>query len=1172
MATIRSSIEIQDKFSSTLSKLDSGLGNSGKSFDSLKGKLAGNIMGGLSKGIDSITSKTSSLGSTFKSMLGANVIGNGISNALGAVKNEIGGLIGDLGEASAVWKTFEGNMANMGKGPAEIASVKKQLQDYATETIYSASDMSSTYSQLAAVGTKNTTELVKGFGGLAAAAPEPAQAMKTLSQQATQMAALPTVQWADFKLMLQQTPAGIAAVAKTMGKTTSQLVQNIQDGTVKTQDFFNAITKTGTSGAFTKMATEYKTVGQAMDGLREGVTNKLQGAFDRVSKVGINVISSLSDKIASINFDQIADNAFKAFATAKKWVTDFWTALVDTGAVKALSDAWGDVSVGLDFVKAAFNQMPDGKKLNPIQMAAEGVGKAMKIAASAISAFGKWLQSLTPEQLVMIKDLAGKAVKAFIAWKVAKKTVMPILGVVGKLGSALSSLAKAKNPLETLGKGSGASIKKMAATGKAAMQVGIGVGVAAAGLGLLAGALAKLAATGKAGEKILTIMAVAIGAIGGGIVIATGAFLAFAKMSNKSAKTSAGMVKMMNSLGTNALKIGAAVATAAVGLSIFVLAVTQLAKTGDAGVKAIIATSLAIAGLAVVLGLMGSKLQTSMAGIAVFGAAVSVMALAMAPLAATGTQGAIAMATFGVVIAGLVIIFSAFGSALTAAIPAMLVFGAMMLMLGAAALLVGAGMFLAGAGIALIAVSLPLVAQFGLSAAVGFVALAGSLMLLMPAALIASVGLIMLFAASIVVFAGLVMLMAGGLLAMTGLMMVMVGGMMAMVGLMLVFAMSMMAFVGLMLVMTGGMMAMMGLMMVMVGGMMAMVGLIMVFAMAMMAFTGLMLLMVGGMMAMVGLMMVGVGAMVAMAGLMLVGVMALVAMAGIIALGAGAAVAAVGMALLGAATALVASKIRSIATNAAAAADSLETMVGAVSVVKEGLSAIGDMASKAINSLVSAFQGGTGNAMAAGQALANAIGAGIQAGSASVMMASSMLVMVAISRMRTGAAQAFSAGSMIGAGLAGGMMSQLGAVTAAADALVAQADKAVRAKADIHSPSKLFGELGKFMSLGAAQGITDNLAPVAAAGSALSTAAYTGANSGGVGVGGLGSNGPSYAPSGLGLAGNSSTTNNNQSTSRQVTVAPGAIVVNAATAQDGESIVRTIEDYLRGRADAGLSS
>lgn len=42
--------------------------------------------------------------------------------------------------------------------------------------------------------------------------------MKTLSEQATQMAAKPKVQWQDFKLMLEQTPAGISAVAKTMGK------------------------------------------------------------------------------------------------------------------------------------------------------------------------------------------------------------------------------------------------------------------------------------------------------------------------------------------------------------------------------------------------------------------------------------------------------------------------------------------------------------------------------------------------------------------------------------------------------------------------------------------------------------------------------------------------------------------------------------------------------------------------------------------------------------------------------------------------------------------------------------------------------------------------------------------------------------------------------------------
>ncbi|MDK6286117.1 hypothetical protein QP092_26990, partial [Klebsiella pneumoniae] len=76
--------------------------------------------------------------------------------------------------------------------------------------------MATTYSQLAAVGTKNTDILVKGFGGLAAASADPAQAMKSLSQQATQMAAKPKVQWQDFQIMLEQSPAGMAAVSRKM--------------------------------------------------------------------------------------------------------------------------------------------------------------------------------------------------------------------------------------------------------------------------------------------------------------------------------------------------------------------------------------------------------------------------------------------------------------------------------------------------------------------------------------------------------------------------------------------------------------------------------------------------------------------------------------------------------------------------------------------------------------------------------------------------------------------------------------------------------------------------------------------------------------------------------------------------------------------------------------------
>lgn len=134
-----------------------------------------------------------SLKNTLTSGLGFGVIMAAGQAAFSAITSGITGVVSELSSSSAAWKTFEGNMSMLGKSSGEIKSTKKELQDFATQTIYSASDMATTFSQLEAVGTKNTTQLVKGFGGLAAAAENPTQAMKTLSTQATQMSAKPMV-------------------------------------------------------------------------------------------------------------------------------------------------------------------------------------------------------------------------------------------------------------------------------------------------------------------------------------------------------------------------------------------------------------------------------------------------------------------------------------------------------------------------------------------------------------------------------------------------------------------------------------------------------------------------------------------------------------------------------------------------------------------------------------------------------------------------------------------------------------------------------------------------------------------------------------------------------------------------------------------------------------------
>lgn len=263
--------------------------------------------------------KGSNNASIFGSVLRANLVSSAITGGLNLLKSgiqnvvsAIASLSGDLSESSKAWQTFEAN-ASTNHSQSEIKAVKKELQDFATATIYSSSDMASTYAQLDAVGVASAQNLVKAFGGLAAASADPAQAMQTLSQQATQMAAKPKVAWEDFKLMLEQSPAGMAAVASEMGMSVQELITNIQAGTVSTTDFFNAIEKAGTSDKFTKMATEYKTVDQAMDGLRETVVNKLQPAFDAVSQVGINAISGISDSLDGVNIDGLVTAMLPAF-------------------------------------------------------------------------------------------------------------------------------------------------------------------------------------------------------------------------------------------------------------------------------------------------------------------------------------------------------------------------------------------------------------------------------------------------------------------------------------------------------------------------------------------------------------------------------------------------------------------------------------------------------------------------------------------------------------------------------------------------------------------------------------------------------------------------------------------------------------------------------------------
>ena len=68
--------------------------------------------------------------------------------------------------------------------------------------------------------------------------------------------------------------------------------------------------------------------------------------------------------------------------------------------------------------------------------------------------------------------------------------------------------------------------------------------------------------------------------------------------------------------------------------------------------------------------------------------------------------------------------------------------------------------------------------------------------------------------------------------------------------------------------------------------------------------------------------------------------------------------------------------------------------------------------------------------------------------------------------MRSAGSGSYSCGVYIGAGLANGMASQVGRVRSVAAQLAAAAEAAIRAKAQIHSPSRVSDKLGSYFGIG----------------------------------------------------------------------------------------------------------
>ncbi|MFM9350357.1 tape measure protein [Streptococcus uberis] len=981
----------------------------------------------------------SKVGSVFKSVLGANIISSALTAGISTVNNGIRDMASELNSSAKAWKTFEGNLQAFGRSPEVIRSAKAEMQDFATKTIYSASDMASTYAQLDAVGTKNVGSLVKAFGGLAASAENPAQAMKSLSVQATQMAAKPKVAWMDFKIMMEQAPAGMAAVAKEMGMTTAELVSAVNDGKVKTEDFFAAMERAGNSDAFQKMATEFKTVDQAIDGAKESLSNKLMPAFDKVNAFGIKAINALSSAIDKINFDKLAsglgtfldginieaviNKIASTVSSATSKLQQFFSIFKGTGAVSALQSALGGVGKAISHIVSSIT----GNK-EQITSFATAVGDAFVQISGKIESVANWISKIDPgvfrnlvagvlafnTGLFALKKGIKIATTLKSAFDFGKTLVSLIANIFGLTvaqaanAGASAAMSAGNTAVGTTASAAAVSVMKM---GAGVLMVGAGFLLAATGVYVLVHAATQLSSAGTGAQIAMVAFAAGIALLAAGATALAPAL-------------TAGAVGIL-AFGGAILMIGAGIAIASAGIA---LLATQLPTIATYGLSASIAL------ISLSTGLLSVGVGALMAGAGLLIAGVGLTALAVGAAlagAATVLLGAgLLVASAGV---------AAFGVALNICAPAL------QKLANAVSTVVEA---VSGAFVSVLNSVSGVITSIGnaaLKAGTGFKSLAQGVVMItntrfgdMAASLTAvAVGLGKIAASG----AGLAIVGSSMTQLATGMTMLATSSTMALAG------------------MTGISSAITTLQ----ASISTIPSVLMSASAGFSTFSSQIIASASSLSV--------VNAPIAMLKMQIMTITPALAMAsaGFLMLGAQLSVVATAFIRVGSMADMTATQINQVATSCLLVSSAFTSMQSAVQSAMQAILST-------VRSVGSQMQA---EGTRIGRQTAQNIASGINGGIGSAASAMNALMSAVHSAGMSGVGAMRGIGAMIGQGLAQGMYSALGAVTAAANALVAQAERAAQAKAKIHSPSRLFRDnVGRYIAQGIAVGIEKNTSDV----------------------------------------------------------------------------------------------
>lgn len=461
-----------------------------------------------------------------------------------------------LGKTLPISAEDAGNaMVEMARNGASIKDLKKEFPSIAKAAAVSGADLSATATTV--------QQAMNIWGGGA----------KNAAKDSATLAIVANKSNAEIGDM-QQVFANVGTTAKNMGYSLKDVA--IAAGVMTNAGIPAAQASMDLNHAFSQMVKPSKTAQGEMKKLGLSYTNA-QGEMKPLKTIIKDVANATkgmsgAQKTAALNMlfgaagakamapllDSVGNKAKKS---GKGW--DSFSSAIDKGAGSAkkankyLSENSQNMTKN---VGQSLAQMVDAFDAL-VKTSIGSIAPQIRAVADALGDFATWLNNSK-------SPLAG-FVKKMIALSPIIAGVLVVFGLLatglGKLISAFSAPAKALGAFgkgtQTAGKYAGISAGKIAAMGVKALGIGAGIGLAAAGLGVFAAGVAKLAETGKSGI-------IALAAMTASIVVLAATFSILQGPLTSAIPAMLSLSVVMLSAGAAALMVGTAIAAAGLGINL----------------------------------------------------------------------------------------------------------------------------------------------------------------------------------------------------------------------------------------------------------------------------------------------------------------------------------------------------------------------------------------------------------------------------------------------------------------------------------------------------------------------------------------------------------------------------------------------------------------------------